>query len=142
MDEAARLLGIGKGTAQRAFAELEDKGFLEDRCGRGNGYGRHGDAPGGPRTRLQGRFANERLEGLAASADRPPDVRPETEPSRAGETVTIQIQKEGRMSTCVCLWCQKRFKPRSDGGRRSEVLLAGLPTVFRRSGPGMGAASR
>ena len=21
------------------------------------------------------------------------------------------------MSTSVCLWCQKRFKPRSDGGR-------------------------
>src|SRR6478672_4150258 len=28
LDEAAGLLGIGKGTAQRAFAELEDKGFL------------------------------------------------------------------------------------------------------------------
>jgi len=28
LEEAARLLGIGKGTAQRAFAELVDKGFL------------------------------------------------------------------------------------------------------------------
>src|SRR5262252_736461 len=28
LDEAARLLGIGKGTAQRAFAELVEKGFL------------------------------------------------------------------------------------------------------------------
>ena len=28
LDEAVRLLGIGKGTAQRAFAELEKKGFL------------------------------------------------------------------------------------------------------------------
>ena len=29
LDEAARILGIGKATAQRAFAELEDKGFLK-----------------------------------------------------------------------------------------------------------------
>jgi len=28
LDEAARLLGIGKGTAQRAFAELVEKSFL------------------------------------------------------------------------------------------------------------------
>src|SRR6516225_31029 len=39
LDEAARLLGIGKGTAQRAFAELQEKGFLR-MIQRGQGYGR------------------------------------------------------------------------------------------------------
>lgn len=29
LDEAARILGIGKATAQRAFAELKEKGFLK-----------------------------------------------------------------------------------------------------------------
>lgn len=39
MDEAARLLGIGKATVQRAFVELEEKGFLK-RVKRGQWYGR------------------------------------------------------------------------------------------------------
>jgi DNA-binding transcriptional MocR family regulator len=49
MDEAARLLGIGKATAQRAFAELEAKGFLM-MMRRGNGSG-DWRRPGVPRTR-------------------------------------------------------------------------------------------
>ena len=39
LDEAARLLGIGKATAQRAFAELEAKGFIRV-TRRGRWYGR------------------------------------------------------------------------------------------------------
>ena len=39
LDEAARLLGIGKGTAQRAFAELQEKGFLR-MTRKGQWYGR------------------------------------------------------------------------------------------------------
>ena len=39
MDEAARLLGIGKATVQRALAELEAKGFLR-MTKRGHWYGR------------------------------------------------------------------------------------------------------
>ena len=39
LDEAARLLGIGKATAQRAFAELETKGFIK-MTKRGQWYGR------------------------------------------------------------------------------------------------------
>lgn len=39
LDEAARLLGIGKATAARAFAELEEKGFLT-LTRRGRWYGR------------------------------------------------------------------------------------------------------
>jgi len=39
LDEAARLLGIGKATAQRAFAELEEKGFIK-MTKRGQWYGR------------------------------------------------------------------------------------------------------
>ncbi len=39
LDEAARLLGIGKATAQRAFAELEAKGFIK-LTKRGHWYGR------------------------------------------------------------------------------------------------------
>ena len=39
LDEAARLLGIGKATAQRAFAELEKKGFIK-LTKRGRWYGR------------------------------------------------------------------------------------------------------
>ena len=38
-DEAARLLGLGKGTVGRAFAELEEKGFIE-MTKRGTWYGR------------------------------------------------------------------------------------------------------
>jgi hypothetical protein len=39
LDEAAHLLGIGKGTAQRAFAELADKGFIA-MTKKGQWYGR------------------------------------------------------------------------------------------------------
>jgi hypothetical protein len=39
LDEAARLLGIGKATAHRAFHELEEKGFIK-LSKRGNWYGR------------------------------------------------------------------------------------------------------
>lgn len=39
MDEAARLLGIGKATAKRAFEELRDKGFIV-MTKRGHWYGR------------------------------------------------------------------------------------------------------
>ena len=39
LDEAARLLGIGKTTALRAFAELETKGFIK-MTKRGQWYGR------------------------------------------------------------------------------------------------------
>jgi predicted transcriptional regulator len=39
LDEAARLLRIGKATAQRAFAELEEKGFVR-MTKRGTWYGR------------------------------------------------------------------------------------------------------
>jgi hypothetical protein len=39
LDEAARLLHIGKNTAQRAFRELEQKGFLK-LVERGQWYGR------------------------------------------------------------------------------------------------------
>ena len=39
LDEAARLLGIGKATAQRAFAELEEKGFIA-MTRQGQWYGR------------------------------------------------------------------------------------------------------
>jgi hypothetical protein len=39
LDEAARLLGIGKGTAQRAFVELVEKGFLR-MTRKGQWYGR------------------------------------------------------------------------------------------------------
>lgn len=39
MDEASRLLGLGKATVQRAFVELEDKGFLK-LVERGQWYGR------------------------------------------------------------------------------------------------------
>lgn len=39
LDEAARLLGMGKATAQRAFAELEEKGFIK-MTKRGQWYGR------------------------------------------------------------------------------------------------------
>jgi DNA-binding transcriptional ArsR family regulator len=39
MDEGARLLGMSKSTVQRAFGELEDKGFLKLKK-RGQWYGR------------------------------------------------------------------------------------------------------
>lgn len=39
LQEAARLLGIGKSTAKRAFAELEEKGFIA-MVKRGQWYGR------------------------------------------------------------------------------------------------------
>ena len=116
LDEAAQLLGIGKGTAQRAFSELEDKGFLR-LVQRGQWIGRQATT---------WRTTDKGCKGELPTNDwrawrpqrRPPDVRPETEPrSRTEKAIPTQIQKEGRMSTCVCLWCQGRFKPRSDGGR-------------------------
>ena len=39
LDEASRLLGMGKATAQRAFEELDRKGFIR-MTQRGNWYGR------------------------------------------------------------------------------------------------------
>ncbi len=39
MDEAARILGIGKATAQRAFKELQERGFLR-LVKQGQWYGR------------------------------------------------------------------------------------------------------
>ncbi|NKB49056.1 MAG: helix-turn-helix domain-containing protein [Alphaproteobacteria bacterium] len=39
LDEAARLLGIGKATAQRAFVDLEKKGFIK-KIKQGQWYGR------------------------------------------------------------------------------------------------------
>ena len=46
LDEASELLGIGKGTAQRAFAELEKKGFLR-LMRRGQWLGRLDEQSGG-----------------------------------------------------------------------------------------------
>ncbi len=39
LDEAARLLKMGKSTAQRALIELEEKGFIK-LCKKGHWYGR------------------------------------------------------------------------------------------------------
>jgi hypothetical protein len=79
MDEAARLLGIGKATAQRAFAELEEKGFLRmTRLGQWVG-----------RQATTWRTTDKGCKGELPTNDwkawqpqRPqPDVRPEAEPS-------------------------------------------------------------
>ena len=79
MDEAAQLLGIGKATVQRAFTELEAKGFLM-MTRKGQWVGRLATTWRTYGQGLQGRDADERLEGLAAQ--RPlPDVRPEAEPT-------------------------------------------------------------
>jgi DNA-binding transcriptional regulator YhcF (GntR family) len=45
LDEAARLLGIGKATAARAFAELEAKGFIVMRRGGAGTDGRRLSMP-------------------------------------------------------------------------------------------------
>jgi hypothetical protein len=83
MDEAARLLGIGKATAQRAFAELEEKGFLRmTRLGRWIG-----------RQATTWRTTDKGCRGELPTNDwkawrpkRPsPDVRPETEPRPESE---------------------------------------------------------
>ena len=79
MDEAARLLGIGKATAQRAFAELEAKGFLMMiRKGRWVG-----------RLATTWRTTDKSHNGALPTNDwkawqprrLPPDVRPESEPT-------------------------------------------------------------
>ena len=77
LDEAARLLGIGKGSAQRAFAELEEKGFLR-MIQRGQWYGRRATTwrttdkgcRDEPPTNDWKRWQPQR---------RPPDLRPETD---------------------------------------------------------------
>ena len=79
MDEAARLLGIGKATAQRAFAELEAKGFLM--------MMRKGQWVG--RLATTWRATDKGCKGDLLTNDwktwqpqrPPPDVRPEIEPT-------------------------------------------------------------
>ncbi len=66
LDEAARLLGIGKATAQRAFAELEAKGF--DPCDAPRAMVRSArDRMGGDRPVRQRRNCDARLEPLEAA---------------------------------------------------------------------------
>jgi hypothetical protein len=80
LDEAARLLGIGKGTAQRAFAELDKKGFLK-MTRRGQWYGR---------LATTWRTTDKGCNGELPTNDwkrwqpprRPPDLRPETEATK------------------------------------------------------------
>jgi DNA-binding transcriptional MocR family regulator len=78
MDEAAQLLGIGKATAQRAFAELEAKGFLK-MTRKGQWIGRLATIW---RTTDKGCKGELPTNDWKAWQPRrlPPDVRPETEP--------------------------------------------------------------
>src|SRR5215469_15568591 len=62
LDEAARLLGIGKGTAQRALAELTEKGFIA-MTKKGQWYGR--------RASCVGRLARARVVVRSAARSSP-----------------------------------------------------------------------
>ena len=129
MDEAARLLGIGKGTAQRAFAELEDKGFLADDAAgamdraTGNDLAYHGQG-------LQGRAANERLEVLAASAAPAGCATGDRAYARAGEDRRHSDSK-GRPHEYLCLPLVSEALQTSLRWReRSEVLLTACRRFF------------
>jgi hypothetical protein len=86
LDEAARLLGIGKGTAQRAFAELVEKGFLR-LMRRGRWFGRQATT---------WRTTDKGCKGELPTNDwkfwrpaRPlPDLRPEIESTDASVSMT------------------------------------------------------
>ncbi len=86
LDEAARLLGIGKGTAQRAFAELVEKGFLR-LMRRGRWFGRQATT---------WRTTDKGYKGELPTNDwkfwrpaRPlPDLRPEIESTDASVSMT------------------------------------------------------
>src|SRR5215469_6637573 len=81
LDEAARLLGIGKGTAQRAFAELTEKGFIA-MTKKGQWYGRRATT-----WRVTDKGWNGDLPTYAWkhwTPQRPlPDLRPGMEPETA-----------------------------------------------------------
>jgi hypothetical protein len=79
LDEAASLLGIGKGTAQRAFAELVDKGFLR-MTRRGQWIGRLAATWRTTDKGCKGELPTNDWKAWQPQRP-PPDVRPETEPS-------------------------------------------------------------
>jgi hypothetical protein len=79
LDEAVRLLGIGKGTAQRAFAELEEKGFLR-KMRRGQWVGRLATTWRTTDKSFKGDLPTNDWKAWQPQRP-PPDVRPETEPS-------------------------------------------------------------
>ena len=78
LDEATRLLGIGKGTAQRAFAELTEKGFIA-MTKKGQWYGRRATT-----WRVTDKGWNGDLPTYAwkhwTPQRPPPDLRPEVDP--------------------------------------------------------------
>jgi hypothetical protein len=78
LDEAARLLGIGKGTAQRAFVELAEKGFIA-MTKKGQWYGRRATT-----WRVSDKGWNGDLPTYAwkhwTPQRPPPDLRPEVDP--------------------------------------------------------------
>ena len=78
LDEAARLLSIGKGTAQRAFAELAEKGFIA-MTKKGQWYGRRATT-----WRVSDKGWNGDLPTYAwkhwTPQRPPPDLRPEMDP--------------------------------------------------------------
>ena len=79
MDEAARLLGIGKATAQRAFAELEAKGFLM-MMRKGQWVGRLATTWRATDKGCKGELPTNDWKTWQPQRP-PPDVRPETEPT-------------------------------------------------------------
>jgi hypothetical protein len=79
LDEAAQLLRIGKGTAQRAFSELEDKGFLR-LMRRGQWIGRLATTWRTTDKGCKGELPTNDWRAWRPQRP-PPDVRPETEPS-------------------------------------------------------------
>jgi hypothetical protein len=102
LDEAARLLGIGKGTAQRAFAELQEKGFLRMLTGWSDlapGHYRHAGWHG---------FCNSicHYQTLHHSGI-PAFRRPSAHLARAfgGRTGNTSIRSEIRSRGCTCRIC-------------------------------------
>ena len=91
LDEAARLLGIGKGTAQRAFAELEEKGFLR-MTRKGQWYGRLATAWQTTDKGCNGELPTNDWKAWQPRRP-PPDLRPASEPPEPGTLSSVRLRK-------------------------------------------------
>jgi hypothetical protein len=94
LDEAARLLGIGKATAQRAFAELAEKGFIA-MTKKGQWYGRRATTWRATDKGCNGELPTNDWKRWQPPGH-PPDLRPEIEP--AADLANGSAPGSGRVS--------------------------------------------